>query len=183
MIDKNIVKRPRILFDLRFSRYVYEFLELYGARPEIMRVGNPFYKKLMLKDKKILLSAELSGHIMFNENFGIDDSLFAAMRVIEIISHRDKSLHEISCDYTKYYSSGEISLNINQPDGAISKIEYHYRKDRVRKLDGLSIIKKRVWFNIRKSNTENLIRIVAEGYTKEEVDKEVNFIKELIKND
>lgn len=183
LIDKNMAKKPRILFDLRFSRYVFEFLELYGARPEIMKVGNPFYKKLMLKDKSILLSGELSGHIMFGEHFGIDDSIFAALRLIEIVSHREKKLSEIEGNYRKYYTADEVSLPAKDIEKTFKKITHHYRKDKKKYLDGVSVIKKKVWFNVRKSNTEKLVRIVAEGTSKEDVENEMSVIKKMVEND
>jgi phosphomannomutase len=179
LIDRKIVKRPKILYDLRFSRYVYDFLNDYGADIRIMRVGNPFYKKLMYKDKSILISGELSGHIMFSENYNIDDPLFAALRMIEILSHRNKRFSEILEIHNKYYSSGEISIKVINMEKIMKIIKKIYKGKR-KYIDGFTLISKRYWFNMRPSNTEPLVRLIVEGYDKIEVEKEVEKIKKII---
>lgn len=186
-IKKSKIKRPKILFDLRFSRCVAEVLSHNGAIPVVLRVGNPFYKKRMHKDKTNLMAGELSGHIMYEENFSIDDALYASIKMINLLSNSKIKLSKIIEKYKKYYSSGEISIHVNNPEKIISFVKSYYLLHKMTKIltiDGVSVVKEDVWFNLRASNTESLVRLVIEGTNLKEVNKEKNLLVRLIeKND
>lgn len=184
-IKNSKINNPKVLFDLRFSRSVSEVLKKNGALPVMMRVGNPFHKAALHKDHRAIMAGELSGHIMYNENNGIDDPLFASLKMISLLSNSKKSLSNIVKQYIKYYSSGEISMSVRFPEKILKEISGKYKNEMEEHLDGISVYRKDVWFNIRPSNTtESLIRFEIEGINKSKVEKQkkelVNTIK---KND
>lgn len=159
------------LFDLRFSKVVSESIKNAGSNPIVMRVGNPFYKKALHKRKKAILAGELSGHIMYKENYGIDDPIYASLKMIDIINNSKIKFSQMISKYKKYYSTGEVDIKCDNPKKAINIISNKYKKSKRLTIDGLSVIEKEFWFNIRPSNTEPLIRLIVEGHKKEEVEK------------
>lgn len=162
-LERTKIDKPKILFDLRYSKVVAEVLRKKKALPVIMRVGNPFYKKIIHKDKKVLLAGEFSGHIMYKEHSGIDDPLFASLKMISFLSNSKDALSKIISAYKKYYSSGEFSIYAENPDKILKAFAHHYRNFKLTMLDGLSVDRGDVWFNVRASKTEPLIRFVIEG--------------------
>jgi phosphomannomutase len=183
LIDKKIVKKPKIIYDLRLSRYISEFLKDSKTDYEILRVGNPFYKKKMSENKNIVLAGELSGHLMFSENHNIDDGIFAGLRMIEILSNEKKKFSELVKMHDKYYSSGEISLPVKNAKKILEILKRSFTGE-IENIDGVTITTDRFWFNVRPSNTEPMIRLIAEGCKKSEVESLVKKIKDIIdKND
>lgn len=180
-IKKEKRFKPKILFDLRFSRSVWETLEENGAIPKVMRVGNPYYKEEMHKDEKAIMAGELSGHIMYNEDFAIDDALYAGLKMIELLSNENKTFSELIAQYKKYFNSGEISVSVRKIEKVIKAIDKKYQDEREIHIDGISVEKKDVWFNIRPSNTEPLLRFEVEGKNQKAVDEQKKEILEIIK--
>ena len=67
----------------------------------------------------------------------------------------------------------EDCLDKNMIDKILNTIKECYSSERVTDIDGVKIDfdAKKTWVHLRKSNTEPIIRIYAEGPTQEEADK------------
>jgi phosphomannomutase len=173
--------KPIFLCDLRFSRTVFETLSADNSTAVRMRVGNPFYKKLMHSKKNIILGGEFSGHIMYKENFGIDDPLFALLKMLVILSNSGATLSQMISTYKKYASSGEVDVKVENPKDIIQIMHSVYKNHEVDELDGITVDLGNSWFTIRPSNTEPLVRFVIEGTTSEEVEKQKEVLLKLIR--
>jgi len=171
--DELNKKKGSVYYDLRFSLIVEETIRKSGGKPKIMRVGNNFMKEALLKDKNSVIAAEYSDHIMYRENFCIDDGLFAALKMINIVS-KGKKLSELVKPLKKYAISDEISFQVKNKDNVLKSVEEKYKNHTIMKIDGISVYAKDCWFNIRKSNTEPKVRMRAEA-------KDSKALKKLVK--
>jgi phosphomannomutase len=149
--------------------------------PEKMRVGNPFYKEKLLKRGGIL-AGELSGHIMFAKNYSIDDPVFAMLRLLEILKKEKKPLSQLLDEFGPFYKSEEINLMVEEPDKVLDKIEETFSDLKLEKIDGVSVYGDEFWFNVRKSNTEPLVRLNVEADNQKILEREKEEIREIIKN-
>jgi phosphomannomutase len=152
-----------VYVDPRFSRGVIEELNARGANITTLRVGNPFYKEALYNDDSSLMAGEFSGHIMFKENYGIDDGLFSFLKFLNIINNTERPVSEIFKPFQKYARSEEINLRVNSMDNILLELEDFYSDAKVSKIDGLKIIHDDWWAIIRKSNTEPLLRVIIEA--------------------
>ena len=84
-------KKGKVYFDLRFSRVVSETIQEAGGTPVMLRVGNHFYKKALKKEG--VIASEYSDHIMYNENYSIDDGVYASLKMISILLAADSTFH------------------------------------------------------------------------------------------
>lgn len=166
--EKELSAYPgeKIYYDLRFSKAVEEVIKENKGKPVMMRVGNPFYKEKIIMEEGIL-GGELSGHIMFKENFGIDDGLFAALKAMSIISEKREPLSRIVAPYKRYFQSEEINLEVKNKDEVIDKVRDFFSDGEEIVIDGLYVQYPKWWFNLRKSNTENVVRLRIEAKTRE----------------
>ena len=57
----------------------------------------------------------------------------------------------------------KIDIGESDPDAIIKTLENRYRKERLNTIDGLKIERDDSWIHIRKSNTEPIIRVMAEA--------------------
>ncbi len=156
-------KDKRIYYDLRYSKAVLQVLKKYGAKPVKTRVGNPFYK-IGLIEKGGAMAAELSGHVMFPESYGLDDGIIATVKMLNFLSRQKEPLSKLIEPIQGYYANpGEINVESKNSAKVIEGLEKKYGKlGKVEKLDGLTVEMKDWWFNVRGSNTEPVIRVNLE---------------------
>lgn len=170
-----------MLFNLTFSKAVSETLKKEGAKTLALRVGNPYYKSYLKEDKSAILAGEYSGHIMYKDNHAIDDGTYAGLKMASILAESDEKLSDLISRYRKYYNTGQEAINAKDPDSIIKLFSRKFSNYKQSRLDGVSINLGDVWFNVRPSNTEPLVRFIVEGKSRERVDKTRKKIIELIK--
>lgn len=154
-------RKGKVYYDLRFSRTVAEEIQNTGGIPVMMRVGNHFYKEALKKEG--VIAAEYSDHIMYRENHCIDDGLYAALKMAALVAASNQKLSELVCPLMRYYDSGEINFRVKNKDNVLRFIEKRYSDKIGMLLDGVSVYAKDYWFNVRKSNTQPLIRLKIEA--------------------
>jgi len=180
----ELKKRPgaKIYFDLRFSRIVPKIISKFKGIPVVSRVGNPFYKEKLILGGGAF-AAEMAGHFMFSDFYGIDDGLFATLKVMELICNEKKPLSEILKPYQQgYFQSGEINIETKKADLIIKILKKEYQKAKISYLDGITIETPKFWFNLRSSNTEPVIRINAEARDKKILDQQIDKIKKIVQD-
>jgi phosphomannomutase len=168
----ELKRRPgqKVYYDLRFSRSVKEAIEAAKGIPVMMRVGNPFYKSALIKDGGIL-AGEFSGHIMYSDNFCIDDGLFAAIKTMDLLCRKKEPLSELIKPFRKYFQSEEINLTVKEGKSVLSSLKKQYKDGTVSELDGVLVQYPDWWFSIRMSNTEPLVRLRLEADSQKLLDE------------
>lgn len=157
-----------------------DFLEKSGKRIFDSRVGHYFIKKV-IKEKRINFAAERSGHYYFKDFFYADSGILAATQFINSVSRLKKRLSIWIDKLPRYYRSGEINFEIKDKEAAMERVEKYISENRkVSRLDGLTVESREWWFNLRPSNTENLIRLNLEARNKKIFEKELSNLKRLL---
>jgi phosphomannomutase len=153
-----------IVYDLRSSRVVREEVLNAGGVPKRERVGHVFMKKA-LADSHGVFGGELSGHFYFRDNFKTDSGAIVFAVTSSALSGYDTPLSQVLKPLQRYYSSGEINYEVQDKDGAIKKLAERYKDASIDYLDGITVEYDTWWFNVRKSNTEPLLRLNLEANT------------------
>ena len=97
----------RIIYDVKCSKVLPAAITAAGGEPDMWKTGHSFIKA-RIKETGALLGGEMSGHMFFKERwYGFDDALYAAARLLEILSKTDRPASEIF---------GEIPNSINTPE-------------------------------------------------------------------
>ena len=167
VLAEDFLKRPEnkgatVVYDLRSSHVVADVVKALGGVPKRDRVGHAFIKKTMAETKAVF-GGELSGHIYFRDYYYADSAAVAFARMLSVISAQDKPLSEIVAPLHKYSQSGELNFQIEDKDGKIREIADAYRKASIDYLDGITVDNGDWWFNVRKSNTEPMLRLNLEA--------------------
>ncbi len=158
-------KGATILYDLRSSRMLPEEIKKAGGNPYRERVGHSHIKAAM-REKNAIFGGELSGHYYFRENYFADSAIIALIEVLNILSSRNVPMSNLIAPLRKYCSTGEINFKVTDKDKKIKQIAEHFKDGKIDYLDGVTIEYSDWWFNVRKSNTEPLLRLNLEGKTK-----------------
>ena len=150
------------------------------------KVGHAF-AKLKLREIKGIFGGELAGHYYFRDFYNCDSGILASLIVLEVVSIFKKqgvTLSEIIEKIKAYENSGEINFKIEKKLDAMEKVKNHFLQietpTKIFDFDGYRIEFPEWWFNIRPSNTEPYLRLVAEARTKELLDSKVAEIKGII---
>ncbi|MCD6404739.1 MAG: phosphomannomutase/phosphoglucomutase [Planctomycetes bacterium] len=153
-----------VLYDLRSSRVVPEEIEAAGGRGLAERVGHAFMKAT-LREKNGLCAGELSGHYYFRDNFYADSAAIGFVKLLNVISAAGIPLSEIVKPLRRYFNTGEVNFEVEDKDAKIREMAGAFGDAKISYLDGISVEYDDWWFNVRKSNTEPLLRLVLEAKT------------------
>lgn len=155
-----------IVYDLRSSKALEEDVKAAGGVPLRSRVGHVFMKQIMA-EKGCVFGGELSGHFYFRDNFNADSGVIAMGTVLSALAQSKKPLSELIRPVLRYPQSGERNFEIEDKDGALAKLKEQFgKRGRVDELDGVTIDcfdSEGWWCNVRKSNTEPLLRLNLEA--------------------
>jgi phosphomannomutase len=168
LAEHLLAKKPgsTILYDARASRAVADTVERVGGVAEINRVGHAFFKTRMQREGAIF-GGEVSGHYYFHDFYNADSGTIPALLILEKLSVEGRRMSELVGDFrAKYFISGEINSTVEDADAKMAEIEATYGSREgatVTHVDGVSVDFDDWHFNVRKSNTEPLLRLCLES--------------------
>jgi phosphomannomutase len=155
-----------VVYDLRSSRAVGEYISECGGTPVRERVGHSFIKAT-LRGNQGIFGGELAGHYYFRDLYTADSSLLAVLEVLNLLWKHGKSLSEVVAPLHRYAKSPEINFEVEDKAGKIDELATRYADGSSDRLDGITIQYPDWWFNVRPSNTEPFLRLVLEAETPE----------------
>ncbi len=173
LIAKHLLEREKgatILYDIRSSWAVPEEIKAAGGIPYRERVGHA-YMRATLREQNAIFGGELSGHYYFRDNYYSDSGMIAFFMVLDILNTKRAPFSNIISPLKRYHATGEINFEVEDKDAKIAEITRKFSNGKVDRLDGVTVEFNDWWFNVRKSNTEPLLRLNLEGKTQEIMEK------------
>jgi phosphomannomutase len=162
-----------VLYDLRSSRAVAEYIEEKGGVPVRERVGHSFMKATLRKRDGIF-GGELAGHYYFRDHFNADSSIGAVIEILNLLRMTGKPLSALVQPLRRYAKSPEINFEVEDKQGKIEELARRYSDAEIDYLDGITFQYPTWWGNVRPSNTEPFLRLVLEASTPEELEQRKN---------
>ncbi len=148
----------RIIYDVKCSKLLPEAISKAGGEPDMWKTGHSFIKA-RIKETGALLGGEMSGHVFFKERwFGFDDALYAAARLLEILSADDRPVSEIFGEIPNSVNTPELNIKFAQ-DGAHHEFMQRFVAAssfdgaKITDIDGLRADFADGWGLVRASNT------------------------------
>jgi phosphomannomutase len=171
--------RITILYDLRSSRVVPETISRLKGRAVRSRVGHAFIKTKM-REEDAWFAGELSGHYYYRDMGLTDNAMLTMIHVLNFLSLKGQPLSDLVRPLKKYYSTGEINLQVKDKEAVFALLERAYKDARKDHLDGLTMEYDSWWFNLRASNTEPLVRLNLEANESNTMEEKKREVLELI---
>jgi phosphomannomutase / phosphoglucomutase len=163
-----------IIGEVKCSQVLYDGIKKYSGKPIMWKAGHSLIKAKM-KEEKALLGGEMSGHLFFADRyFGYDDAIYAAVRLLEILSQTDQKISELFSDVPETFATPEIRVDCDDDKKAavVEKIKHHYRNTPdVIDIDGIRIPFQDGWALVRCSNTQPVIVLRFEASSAESLQK------------
>jgi phosphomannomutase len=166
---RELARNPgaTIIHNLITSHAVPEIVIEHGGRPVRTRVGHSLIKAEMARTGAVF-GGEHSAHYYFRDFWRADTGMLAALHVLAALGEQERSLADLTAEFTRYCGSGEINSTVTSPADSVAAVQAAFadRTQSTDELDGLTIeLADGAWFNIRSSNTEPLLRLNVEAAT------------------
>jgi phosphomannomutase len=136
-----------------------------------------------MKEVKAIIGGEGNGGVIYPESHYGRDAIVGIGLFLSLYCERNLSASNLLNTYPKYYMVKEkinLSSSINV-DKILNQIAEKYKKEKIDLVDGVRIDFIDSWVQLRKSNTEPIIRIYSEAKSEEKSNNLISEIKTLIK--
>jgi phosphomannomutase/phosphoglucomutase len=167
-----LAKMPgsEIIYDVKCSRHLGNQIAKYGGKPVMWKTGHSFIKT-KLRETGAALAGEMSGHLFFNDRwFGFDDALYAAARLIEILSREAQGSAEIFARFPDAIATPELTVELAEGE-SISFMdslvaEARFTDGKVTDIDGMRMDFPNGWGLVQASNTSPVLTVRFEADSK-----------------
>jgi phosphomannomutase/phosphoglucomutase len=167
-----LTRKPGATFigEVKCSQLMYDDLAARGGNPIMWKTGHSLIKAKM-KETRAELAGEMSGHMFFADRYyGFDDALYAACRLMEIVSNSGRPLSAHLADLPQTVTTPEIRVDC--PDElkfevvryAIAELSARHK---VVDVDGIRVLFPHGWGLVRASNTQPVLVMRFEATTPE----------------
>lgn len=170
---------PSFVYEVRTSQAVVERLEQQGMRGIRSMAGRSNIGEVM-REHGAAFGGETTGHFFFKDYWCNDSGLISMLLALEQISQSGQPLSAlIAEDHATNAMIPETNFEVTNADTVLREISEHYSEYPNDYLDGLSVSGDNWWLNIRKSNTEPLIRLNAEAKDQTTLDEIVDVVSQI----
>lgn len=137
-----------------------------------------------MKRTNAVIGGEGNGGVIYPPCHYGRDALVGVALFLTHLAKSGKKVSELKAGYPQYsISKNKIELTPDiDVDAILEAVKVKYEREKITDIDGVKIDFKDSWVHLRKSNTEPIIRIVAEAHTMVEAEELVDQIKEVIKS-
>lgn len=175
-----------IVHDPRVTWNTLDVVNSHCGNAIVSKTGHAFVKAAM-RETGAVYGGEMSAHHYFKDFAYCDSGIIPWLMVWEFLSKKKLSLADlISERVSRFPSSGELNFSILDAEKCIKAVKdyFHAISTSVDELDGLSMTFENWRFNLRKSNTEPLVRLNVETIGDQFLLKEkIEELKKLIQSD
>jgi phosphomannomutase / phosphoglucomutase len=164
----------KLVFDVKCSQQLPEVFEGAGGVGIMNATGHSLIKERM-KEEGALLAGELSGHIMFGDDYyGFDDALYGACLLIDMVARSGRPLSAWLDEFPRFVSTAELRYPATEETkfGIVERATAHFRREHdVIDVDGARVLFGDGWGLIRASNTEPVLVARYEAKTAERLEE------------
>jgi phosphomannomutase len=154
----KIVHDPRVIWNTQ------DIVAENGGIAIQSKTGHSFIKQTM-RAHGAVYGGEMSAHHYFRDFAYCDSGMIPWLLIAELISKTGVNLRDLIADrFEKFPSSGEMNFKVADADKTITSVMTEYQSvAELDTMDGVSLSFSGWRFNLRKSNTEPLVRLNVES--------------------
>jgi phosphomannomutase len=156
-----------VIADVKASQVLFDAIEGLGGVPLMWRTGHSLIKSKMA-ETGAPLAGEMSGHIFFADRYyGYDDALYAAVRILGIISRGKETLAQFRDSLPQVVNTPELRFPCSEQRKFAVVDEVRARLEKsgaaMSAIDGVRVKSDGGWWLLRASNTQDVLVARAEA--------------------
>ena len=169
--------------NLSSTRALRDVSQKHGCSHQSSAVGEVNVVEMMKKNNAVI-GGEGNGGVIYPESHYGRDSIVGIAMFLNLLAERNLTAHELKNEYPSYFMSKQkLQLNNDLNFEAIQEFLMNkYSSEKIDTVDGLKIDFEDSWVQLRKSNTEPIIRIYSEAKSQESADALANSVIKDITN-
>lgn len=168
--------------NLSTSRMIDDLAKEKGYSVDRTKIGEINVSSHVVKNK-LYFGGEGNGGIIVPAVTPGRDSLLGIALILELMATTGKTIKELVNEIPKYEIVKE-KLEVAKIDenNFLKQIKEKYNKAKITTIDGIKIDLEDSWLHVRSSNTEPIVRIIAEAKTKKEAKELISIAINMIKD-
>ncbi|OHE81785.1 MAG: phosphomannomutase [Lysobacterales bacterium GWF1_69_6] len=171
-----------VIYDVKCTGHLAMHILRHGGSPLMWKTGHSLIKAKM-RETEAELAGEMSGHFFFRERwYGFDDGLYAACRLLEILSSRGETPQEVFDTLPKGVSTPELKIKVEEGrqytfiEDFLAKAKFEGA--RLATIDGLRADWPDGWGLVRASNTTPVLVLRFDAKDAEALERIKNLFRE-----
>ena len=171
-----------IVYDLRASWAVRDWVGKLGGRAVSERVGHSFIKQTMRAENGVF-GGEVSGHYYFRDHFYADNGYIPVLSMLQMLSEGGMKMSELVASLGNYYISGEINSAVPDTQAVLKRVQETYADGEIDLRDGITVEYPDWHFNVRPSANDPLVRLNLEARSQADMEQKRDELLRLIRQD
>lgn len=175
-------KSGHLVSNMSSSRALKDLAKKAGVNYYASAVGEVNVVSKM-KEVKALIGGEGNGGVIVPELHYGRDALVGIAIILNLLAEKNIKLSDLKASYPSYTiikEKFEIDPELNI-DKLLNEIKNDYIANEINEEDGLRVDFDKSWVHLRKSNTEAVIRVIAEAEHKEEAENLISQFSKYLK--
>jgi phosphomannomutase/phosphoglucomutase len=172
------------IIEVKCSQALVDEVLRLGGKPFFYKTGHSLIKAKM-QEIGAVFTGEMSGHMFFaDEYYGYDDALYAAARLLRLLSNTDKRLSELAAEIPAYVSTPETRVDCPDSDKfrIVSELTSRFKETHeVIDVDGARVLAFGGWALVRASNTQPAMVLRCEAKTTELLEQLKHMMEEALR--
>jgi phosphomannomutase len=170
-VDFVLSKRlSDVSINVSTSKVIQDIARKYGVKVFRSKVGEVYVVSLLKKIKGII-GGEGNGGVILPENHYGRDAQAGMALILQYLVESDKRISQLKESLPQYYIQKDKMKLSGDFDAKMRRYLRKFRQAKINYLDGVKVEFENSWISIRKSNTEPIIRVMAEAKSQKEAEE------------
>ncbi len=176
------IPNAQVIADVKASQGFFDTISCLGGKAIMWKTGHSHIKSKMA-ESGAMLAGEMSGHFFFKEGYyGFDDGMYAAVRLVLMLSHGTESLADLYQRLPHLPSTPEIRIPCEGERKFKIPLEIKYRLQQQGysfiDIDGIRVRLPEGWWLLRSSHTQDVLVARCEAFTLSGLDNVKQHLKD-----
>jgi phosphomannomutase len=174
-------KRPGpVVANLSTSRMIDDIAAKYGGRVVRTAVGEANVVQAMIREKSVI-GGEGNGGVIDPRIVPGRDSLVGMAYVLQLMAGTGKTISQLVTEIPRYeIVKTKFECRREDANRAVEAVKKEFASEKVDTQDGIRIDWERAWVHARPSNTEPIMRIIAEAPDRAEAEAKIAQVQAVV---
>ncbi|MFA6549125.1 MAG: phosphoglucosamine mutase [Candidatus Margulisiibacteriota bacterium] len=179
MLEKSGKKNPQVVINLSTTQAIEDIVQEKGGTVLRTKIGEVHVAEALVRTKA-LIGGEGNGGVIFPPVTCNRDSLAGMVMILSLMAQTKKTIAELANAVPAYHMvKGKIDCGSQAEASAlVEKIKKDFKQYTLVLTEGVKVLFPDGWLHVRASNTEPIIRVMAEGKDKAATERLVSQVLE-----
>jgi phosphomannomutase len=177
-----LAKKPGVaVANLSSSRMLDDVAAAHAGQVIRTPVGEAHVVKAMLQNHSAI-GGEGNGGVIDTRIVPGRDSLVGIAYVLQLLSERNKTISQLVAEIPRYeILKTKFECKREDANRAVEALKEEFASEKIDTQDGIRIDWERSWVHARPSNTEPIMRIIAEAPTLQEAQSRIDQVRDVVR--